>query len=208
MSSITWNKQSRTIKLGPLGLKLSIVRPNERKNASNQNISLENMKKVRFIPKDTLIDLSKVKLSVDFGTCHVMPCANSKVILDKAKFWIEPTECPIRTICSEGAHILYINHNKVTIKQGTKLQLQLNHKTEFEDIVIPQTVLTSKLSLIKPGQIKFKVNMSDSIIQNLLNENTKGAFKVEVEVFVDDEDAMRFGENDDKSLIEIKVETD
>ena len=50
--------------------------------------------------------------------------------------------------------------------------------------------------------------MSDSIIQNLLNENTKGAFKVKVEVFVDDEDVMRFGENDDKSLIEIKVETD
>ena len=163
------------------------------------------MKKVRFIPKDTLIDLSKVKLSVDFGT---IPCANSKVILDKAKFWIEPTECPIRTICSEGVHILYINHNKTTIKQGTKLQLHLTHKIEFEDIVIPQTVLTSKLSLIKPGQIKFKVNMSDSIIQNHLNENSKGAFKVEVELFVDDEDVERFVENDDKSLIEIKVEKD
>ena len=159
------------------------------------------MKKVRFISKDTLIDLSKVTLFVDFGTFHVF----SKVILDKAKFWIEPTECPIRTICSEGAHILYINHNKTTIKQGTKLQLQLTHKTEFEDLVIPQTVLTSKLSLIKPGQIKFKVDMSDSIIQNHLNENTKGAFKVEVEVFVDDEDVKRFG---DKSLIEIKVMKD
>ena len=166
------------------------------------------MKKVRFIPKDTLIDLSKVKLFVDFGTCHVIPCANSNVILDKARFWIEPTECPIRTICSEGAHILYINHNKTSIKQGTKLQLQLTHKTVFEDLVIPQTVLTSKLSLIKQGQIKFKVNMSDSIIQNHLNENTKEAFKVEIEVFVDDEDVKRFGEKDDKSLIQIKVVKD
>ena len=125
------------------------------------------------------------------------------------KFWIDPIECPIRTICTKGFHILFLNHNKTSLRQGTKMVLQLKQKIYILDTFIPTTMITSKVSLIKPGQIKFKLNMDDSywtnVIEEHINKSEQNAFKLEIEVFVDDEDANQFNADYDNPPFQIKV---
>lgn len=105
ISSKVWEKKSRRITLGgPEGLRLSILKPNERSNVKNKNILIENMMKVRNIPIGTPVDLSKVTLGVKFDDKDI--CVKySKVILDKSRFLITPTECSTRTICTQGTYL-------------------------------------------------------------------------------------------------------
>ena len=104
ISSKVWDKKSRKINLGgPEGLRLSILKPNERSNVKNKNILLENMMKVRNIPIGNPVDLSKVTLGVKFDDKDIY-VKYSKVILDKSRFLITPTECSTRTICTQGTY--------------------------------------------------------------------------------------------------------
>ena len=87
--------------------------------------------------------------------------------------------------------------------------LQLKQKIYILDTFIPTTMITSKVSLIKPGQIKFKLNMDDSIWTNVIeehiNKSEHNTFKLEIEVFVDDEDANQFNADYDNPPFQIKV---
>ena len=176
-----WNKESRRIILGPDGIRICVLKPNERANVKNKAISVDNMKKIRDIT-DEKIDLHKVKLGVKSIDC--VGIKFSDVILDKARFWIEPIEVPIKTICSEGEHVIYIHHNS-SIKQDTRLCLQLVYEDlqEFGDLLL----VTSTDCLISPNIIKFKIDMKDAD----LNELTGNQIKTTLNCFVSDEDVKR-----------------
>ena len=183
-----WNKKSRKISLGPHGIRICILKPNERANVKNKAISVENMKKTRGIT-DEKIDLHKVKLGIKSKECIGLKF--SDVILDKARFWIEPTEVPIKTICNRGEHVIYIHHNS-SIKQDTKLCLQLvvyEDLKEFGDLLLafPKFIVTSTNCLISPNIIKFKIDMKDAD----LNELTGNQIKTTLNCFVNDEDVKR-----------------
>ena len=59
------------------------------------------MMKVRNIPIGAPVDLNKVTLGVKFDDKDIY-VKYSKVILDKSRFLITPTECSTRTICTQG----------------------------------------------------------------------------------------------------------
>ena len=185
----TWNKESRKIILGPHGLRICVLKPNEQGNVTNEAISVENTKKTQGI-SDEKIELYKVKLGVQSKDC--VGIKFSDVILDKARFWIEPTEVPIKTICSSGEHVIYILHNS-SIKQDTQLCLQLvayEDLKEFGDMLLafPKFIVTSTDCLISPNIIKFRIDMKDAA----LDELTGNQIKTTVNCFVDDEDVKKY----------------
>ena len=80
----------------------------------NKNISLEKMKDVRKISKNTgILDLTKVKLGAlfDDSISNQDYVYVSDVILDKPRYWIEIKGVPVRSICTQNDHIVYIDHN-------------------------------------------------------------------------------------------------
>ena len=106
-----WDKQSRRLKLGPQGLQLTVLKPGGTKN---KNISLEKMKDVRKISKNTsILDLTKVTLGAlfDNSISNLDYVYVSDVILDKPRYWIEIKGVPVRSICTQNDHIVYIDHN-------------------------------------------------------------------------------------------------
>ena len=150
------------------------------------------MMKIRNIPDETPIDLSKVRLGVKFD--NDINVKYSELILDKARFWIVPSlDVPTRTICSFGSHIIYIHHN-ASIRKDTKLQLQIIRQTENDGLVLPEPIVTSFDHAISPNLIKFKINMDDTL------DHAKDTFKAILHVKVDDEDVPRLSFNDLQSL--------
>ena len=117
-----WNKQSRQLKLGSGELNLTVVKPIE-KIGENKNIYLEKMKEIRKITD--LPEMTKVRLGATFDnhmTCTpelFVTCLDlSNVILDKSRWWIGITDAPVKAICTQSEHIIYIKHNsniKVTM---------------------------------------------------------------------------------------------
>ena len=106
-----WDKQSRKLKIGPQGLKLTVLKPGGPKN---KNISIEKMKEVRKISKSTnSFDLTKVTLGAlfDNSISNLDYVYVSDVILDKPRYWIEIKGVPVRSICTQNDHIVYIDHN-------------------------------------------------------------------------------------------------
>lgn len=191
LTSMTWNKQSRQIMLGPTGLRLSILKPNTQNNGKNKNITLDKMIKFRNITEEkAMIDLSKVKLGATFvGSVNKLILSN-KVILDRARYYIEPSECSTRTICTSGEHIIYIHHN-ASVKQDSKLQLQIIQQTEFNGLVLDDITVSSNNHVNTPNLIKFKVNLDDATRDFL-----EGGFTAFLNVFVDDEDVKRLSFNE------------
>jgi len=142
-------------------------------------------------------DLSKVVLGAKFDdkTLYL-----SDVILDKAKYWIEPIECPVRSICSHGSHIIYITHN-ASIRQDTNVALQLLSYTSVidksgEKLIIPEPLASSYEYKCRPGLIKFKINME----QFSLDEEPFDNFKAYLKVYVNDDDVEPYVQEDFGSL--------
>ena len=105
-----WDKQSRRLKLGLKGLKLTVLKP----GGKNKNISMEKMLESRNIPTRTEIpDLTKVTLGAlfDDSASNKKYLHTSDVILHKPRYCIEPKGVPVRSICTQGYHIIYIDHN-------------------------------------------------------------------------------------------------
>ena len=111
-----WDKDSRKLKLGSGGLNLTVVKPIERDGGKNKSIDLKKMIEIREITNEP--DLTKVVLGAtfDYGI-HDSPDFSltylelSRVILDKSRYWITITDFPVRSICTHGEHIIYIEHN-------------------------------------------------------------------------------------------------
>ena len=105
-----WDKQSRKLKIGSQELQLTVLKP----GGKNKNISLDQMQVIRKISKKTdITDLTKVTLGALFDDeISNQKCLHtSDVILDKPRYWIEIKGLPVRSICTENDHIIYIDHN-------------------------------------------------------------------------------------------------
>ena len=119
-----WNKQSRQLKLGSGGLNLTVVKPIE-KIGENKNVDLEKVKEIRKITD--LPEMTKVKLGATFDnhmTCTpdlFVTCLDlSNVILDKSRWWVGITDAPVKSICTQSQHIIYIKHNSnIKVARGS-----------------------------------------------------------------------------------------
>ena len=124
-----WNKQSRQLKLGSGGLNLTVVKPIE-KIGENKNVDLEKVKEIRKITD--LPEMTKVKLGATFdnhmiGTpgLFVTYLEFSNVILDKSRWWIGITDAPVKSICTQSEHIIYIKHNSnIKVTRGSLVEFQ------------------------------------------------------------------------------------
>ena len=105
-----WDKQSRKFKIGSQGLQLTVLKP----GGKNKNISLDQMQVIRKISiKTDITDLTKVTLGALFDDeISNQKCLHtSDVIFDKTRYLIEIKGVPVRSICTENDHIIYIDHN-------------------------------------------------------------------------------------------------
>ena len=127
-----WDKNSRKLILGSGGLKLTVVKPIESLSKSqNNNIDLEKMKKIRKITD--LPEMTKVRLGATFNnddmTCSpdlFLTCLDlSNVILDKSRWWIGITDAPVKSICTQNEHIIYIKHNSnIKVTRGSLVEFE------------------------------------------------------------------------------------
>ena len=101
-----WDKQSRKLKIGSQGLQLTVLKP----GGKNKNISLDQMQVIR---NSLFSDVTKVTLGALFEDEVSNPkCVHtSNVIFDKSRYLIEIKGVPVRSICTENNHIIYIDHN-------------------------------------------------------------------------------------------------
>ena len=119
-----WDRNSRSLKLGSGGLNLTVVKPIE-KIGENKNVDLEKVKEIRKITD--LPEMTKVKLGATFdnhmtGTpgLFVTYLEFSNVILDKSRWWIGITDAPVKSICTQNEHIIYIKHNSnIKVARGS-----------------------------------------------------------------------------------------
>ena len=110
LSPKAWDKQLRKLKIGKDGLKLTVIKPGGTKN---KNITIENMIEVRKIKKwdpKKLPDLDKVILGAKFSDLNDMLDVSSDVILDKARYWIDIIDIPVRSICTKMDNIIFVDH--------------------------------------------------------------------------------------------------
>ena len=126
-----WNKQSRQLKLGSGGLNLTVVKPIE-KIGENKNIGLEKMKEIRKITD--LPEMTKVRLGATFDnddmTCSsdlFLTCLDSSnIILDKSRLWIGIIDAPVKSICTQSEHIIYIKHNSnIKVTRGSLVEFEI-----------------------------------------------------------------------------------
>ena len=107
ISSKAWDKQSRRLKLGSGGLNLTVIKPGGTKN---KNITLEKMNEIRKITNLPKPNLDKVILGAKFDDSDGMFDVASDVILEKSRYKIEITDIPVRFICNQKDHIIFIDH--------------------------------------------------------------------------------------------------
>ena len=101
-----------------------MVKPIE-KIGENKNVDLEKVKEIRKITD--LPEMTKVKLGATFdnhmtGTpgLFVTYLEFSNVILDKSRWWIGITDAPVKSICTQNEHIIYIKHNSnIKVARGS-----------------------------------------------------------------------------------------
>ena len=129
-----WDKNSRKLKLGSGGLNLTVVKPIESPNKSqNKNIDLEKMKKIRDLTD--LPEMTKVRLGAKFDNVD-MNCTpelfvtcldlSANVILDKSRWWIGITDAPVKSICTQSEHIIYIKHNSnIKVTRGSLVEFEI-----------------------------------------------------------------------------------
>ena len=79
-------------------------------SGKNKNISLDQMQVIR---NSLFSDLTKVTLGALFDDeVSNQKCLHtSDVIFDKPRYLIEIKGVPVRSICTENDHIIYIDHN-------------------------------------------------------------------------------------------------
>ena len=109
-----------------------MVKPIESSNKSqNKNVDLEKMMEIRKITD--LPEMSKVRLGATFDnndtTCsHELLVTHldlSNVILDKSRWWIGITDAPVKSICTQSEHIIYIKHNSnIKVTRGSLVEFQ------------------------------------------------------------------------------------
>ena len=106
-----------------------MVKPIE-KIGENKNIDLEKVKEIRKITD--LPEMTKVTMGATFdnhmtGTpgLFVTYLEFSNVILDKSRWWIGITDAPVKSICTQSEHIIYIKHNSnIKVARGRLVDLQ------------------------------------------------------------------------------------
>ena len=124
-----------------------MVKPIE-KIGENKNIDLEKMKEIRKITD--LPEMTKVKLGATFDN-HMtstpelfVTCLDlSNIILDKSRWWIGITDAPVKSICTQSEHIIYIKHNSnIKVARGRLVDLQKLSFHCFADSFITEWVFT------------------------------------------------------------------
>ena len=86
---------------------------------------MEKMLEIRNIPtKSEIPDLTKVTLGALFDdSASNQNYLQSDVILHKPRYCIEPKGVPVRSICTQGYHIIYIDRNSDIKVRRVKLFL-------------------------------------------------------------------------------------
>jgi len=120
-----WDPKTREINLSKDGLRLTVTKAVIK---GKSDISVEKMKEIRKIPKDTEINYSKVSLGFKTPDSHLM--ISPIYIIDKAKYDFEICDMTrLPSFCQNGLCVITVDFEKANLTNDYNVTLSIETLT-------------------------------------------------------------------------------